>query len=59
MVGRRLDKKAVGSIEDNVIELLPVKLVSRNAGDQIQIAESLAAEPGLGVLEDQVELSGI
>ncbi|MCY3802117.1 MAG: hypothetical protein OXG46_11130 [Chloroflexi bacterium] len=59
VVGRGLDKKAVRTIEDHVIELLPVKLVSRHDGDRIQISESPAAEPGLEVLEEQIELSGI
>ena len=59
VVGRGLGKKAVRTIEDHVIELLPVKLVSRHAGDDIQIAKSPATEPGLEVLEDQIGLSGI
>lgn len=59
VVGSGLDKEAVRTIEDNVIELLPVKLVSRHQGDRIQIAESPVAEPGLEVLEDQIGLSGI
>lgn len=59
VVGSGLDKKTVRSMEDNVIGLLPVKLVSRHAGDDIQIAQSPVNEPGLEILEEQIELSGI
>ena len=59
VVERGLDKKAARTIEHNVIELLPVKLASRHEGDHIQIAQSPVNEPGLEVLEDQIELSGI
>ena len=58
VVGRGLDKKAVRAIQENVIELLPVKLVSRHSGDDIQIAQS-AAEPGLDVLAEQIERSRV
>ena len=58
VVGRGLDKKAVRAIEENVIKLLRVKLVSRHSGDDIQIAQS-AAEPGLEVLASRIERSGV
>ena len=58
VVGRGLDKKAVGAIEENIIQLLPAKLVSRHSGDDIQIAQS-AAEPGLVVLASRIEPSGV
>ncbi len=60
VVGRGLDKKAVRAIQENVIELLPVKLVSRHSGENIQIAESTTpTELGLDVLEEQIERSGV
>ncbi len=49
VVGTGLDKKAIRAIRENHIQLLSAKLVSRNSGDSLYIAECAATEPGLGV----------
>ena len=59
VVGRGLDKKAVRAIEENIIKLLPVELVSRHSGDDIEIVQAADTEPGLDVLAEQIELAGV